>query len=123
MRFPRRGPMAVVSTPLPTTDPLRILSEYVLHMSITCLGEHDVTPLYEGIRPGREVRRCGAGGAHRSVSDPLAANSRSRCGPLNESPYETPTGVGIRIESNLRSRRIHTGNRAAGVLPQAPVRG
>src|SRR5438445_198115 len=47
MRFPRRRPMAVVSTPLPTTDPLRILSEYVLHMSITCLGEHDVTPLYD----------------------------------------------------------------------------
>ena len=47
MQFPRRRPMAVVSTPLPATDPLRILSEYVLHMSITCLGEHDVTPLYE----------------------------------------------------------------------------
>ena len=28
-------------------DPHRILTEYVLHMSITCLGEHDVTPLYE----------------------------------------------------------------------------
>lgn len=47
MRFPWRRPRAVVSTPLPGADPLRILSEYVLHMSITCLGDHDVTPLYE----------------------------------------------------------------------------
>ena len=28
-------------------DPHRILTEYVLHMSITCLGDEDVTPLYE----------------------------------------------------------------------------
>lgn len=28
-------------------DAHRILTEYVLHMSITCLGEEDVTPLYE----------------------------------------------------------------------------
>ncbi len=28
-------------------DSQRILTEYVLHMSITCLGEEDVTPLYE----------------------------------------------------------------------------
>lgn len=47
MRFPWRRPRAVVSTSLPGADPLRILTEYVLHMSITCLGDHDVTPLYE----------------------------------------------------------------------------
>ncbi len=28
-------------------DPLRILTDYVLLMSITCLGDLDVTPLYE----------------------------------------------------------------------------
>lgn len=28
-------------------DTERILAQYVLNMSITCLGEEDVTPLYE----------------------------------------------------------------------------
>jgi hypothetical protein len=37
----------VISTSLPEPDPLRLLTEYVLHMSITCLGDQDVTPLYE----------------------------------------------------------------------------
>jgi hypothetical protein len=32
---------------LPAADPLRIFSEYVLRMSITCLGEYDVTPPVE----------------------------------------------------------------------------
>ncbi len=31
----------------PAANPLRILSEYVLHMSITCLGDQDMTPLCE----------------------------------------------------------------------------
>ena len=35
------------SMPTARSDPLRILTEYVLHMSITCLGDEDVTPLYE----------------------------------------------------------------------------
>ncbi|HEX9340167.1 MAG TPA: hypothetical protein VF992_03215 [Thermoplasmata archaeon] len=28
-------------------NPHRLLTEYVLNMSITCLGDEDVTPLYE----------------------------------------------------------------------------
>lgn len=35
--------------PSPPAEPdrHRLLTEYVLHMSISCLGDHDVTPLYE----------------------------------------------------------------------------
>lgn len=29
------------------SDRDRILTEYILHMSLTCLGDEDVTPLYE----------------------------------------------------------------------------
>ena len=31
----------------PPMDPLRLLVVYVLNMSMTSLGDHDVTPLYE----------------------------------------------------------------------------
>jgi len=30
-----------------SSDSLHILTEYILHMSVTCLGDEDVTPLYE----------------------------------------------------------------------------
>ena len=45
MRFPflsraRTGPRGRIDTE-------RILAQYVLNMSITCLGDEDVTPLYE----------------------------------------------------------------------------
>jgi len=35
------------SSRAPPPHSLHILSEYILHMSVTCLGDQDVTPLYE----------------------------------------------------------------------------
>lgn len=47
MRFAWRKTKGTSLTVVPQADPLRILTEYVLNMSITCLGDQDVTPLFE----------------------------------------------------------------------------
>lgn len=47
MRFPWRKMKVAESGRTPTSDSLHILTEYILHMSVTCLGDEDVTPLYE----------------------------------------------------------------------------
>jgi len=47
MRFPWRKMNDAESSRAPPPHSLHILSEYILHMSVTCLGDQDVTPLYE----------------------------------------------------------------------------
>ena len=47
MRFQWRRMKDARSTRAPSSDSLHILTEYILHMSVTCLGNEDVTPLYE----------------------------------------------------------------------------
>jgi len=47
MRFQWRKVKDDASTRAPTSGSLHILTEYILHMSVTCLGDEDVTPLYE----------------------------------------------------------------------------
>ena len=47
MRFQWRKIKDDALTRAPTSDSLHILTEYILHMSVTCLGDEDVTPLYE----------------------------------------------------------------------------
>ena len=47
MRFARRKIKDGESSRARPPQSLHILSEYVLHMSVTCLGDQDVTPLYE----------------------------------------------------------------------------
>ena len=47
MRFSWRKMKVAESGRTPTSDSLHILTEYILHMSVTCLGDEDVTPLYE----------------------------------------------------------------------------
>lgn len=43
--FSRKGKAAIAERP--ARDVLRLLTGYVLHMSITSLGDGDITPLYE----------------------------------------------------------------------------
>ncbi len=47
MRFAWRKLKDAESARIRPPDSLHILSEYILHMSVTCLGDQDVTPLYE----------------------------------------------------------------------------
>ncbi len=47
MRFPWRKVKDAESARGRPPDSLHILTEYILHMSVTCLGDEDVTPLYE----------------------------------------------------------------------------
>lgn len=47
MRFLWRKLKDAASAQAPSSDSLHILTEYILHMSVTCLGDEDVTPLYE----------------------------------------------------------------------------
>ena len=47
MRFPWRKVKDAESARDRPPDSLHILTEYILHMSVTCLGDEDVTPLYE----------------------------------------------------------------------------
>ncbi len=47
MRFRWRKMKDAESARAPAPDSLHILTEYILHMSVTCLGDEDVTPLYE----------------------------------------------------------------------------
>jgi len=47
MRFPWRKIKDGESSRARPPQSLHILSEYILHMSVTCLGDQDVTPLYE----------------------------------------------------------------------------
>lgn len=44
--FSRRGKKATGQGPI-DPEAVRLLSGYVLHMSITSLGDGDITPLYE----------------------------------------------------------------------------
>ncbi len=47
MRFQWRRMKDAASAEARSSDSLHILTEYILHMSVTCLGDEDVTPLYE----------------------------------------------------------------------------
>jgi len=47
MRFQWRRMKDAGSAEARSSDSLHILTEYILHMSVTCLGDEDVTPLYE----------------------------------------------------------------------------
>ena len=47
MRFPWRKMKDEGATRTRPPESLHILTEYILHMSVTCLGDQDVTPLYE----------------------------------------------------------------------------
>ena len=47
MRFPWRKMKDAGSARALAPDSLHILTEYILHMSVTCLGDEDFTPLYE----------------------------------------------------------------------------
>ncbi len=47
MRLPWRKMKDVESARRAPPASLHLLTEYVLHMSVTCLGDEDVTPLYE----------------------------------------------------------------------------
>src|SRR2546425_6483444 len=130
MRFQWRKMKDDVSTRAPTSDSLHILTEYILHMSVTCLGDEDVTPstkstskiLGWGMRRRRNSPPS-TGACTRSRRLSLTAESSTNPELVNGNRAAISAARRNRISVRFQAQWVQRESVQQGQFPQQPSAG